>query len=92
MYISCTESPQWEQDVQRDSSVCLEAHAVSKKRSLWYRCTVEQYLLLVFTIFEVLEVTVHGVNELETAIKSTINHAKTSFSTEICAGAIVIVA
>jgi hypothetical protein len=50
-----------------------------------------QYLLLVFTIFEILEGPIHGGNERPTAIKGTMNHAKTSFSTEICAGAIMSV-
>jgi hypothetical protein len=52
-----------------------------------------QYLLLVFTIFEVLEGPIHGGNELEhpPAIEGTMNHAKTLFSTEIFAGAIISV-
>jgi hypothetical protein len=49
-------------------------------------------LLRVFTIFDVLEGPIHGGNELEmSAIKGTMNHAKPSFSTEICAGAIISV-
>jgi hypothetical protein len=49
-----------------------------------------QYLLLVFTIFEVLAGSyMGGMNwKRPTAIKGTMNHAKTSFSTEICAGAL----
>jgi hypothetical protein len=52
-----------------------------------------QHLLLVFTIFEVLEGPTHRGSELETsnAMKGTMNHAKTSFSTEMFAGAIVSV-
>jgi hypothetical protein len=51
-----------------------------------------QYLVLVITIFEVLEGPRHG-NELETSNckERTMNHAKTSFSTEIFAGAIIVV-
>jgi hypothetical protein len=50
-----------------------------------------QYLQLVFTIFEDLEGPIHGGNKLKrpTAIKGTLNHAKTSFSKEIFAGAII---
>jgi hypothetical protein len=50
-----------------------------------------QYFLLVFTIFEVLEGPILGGNELPTAIKGTMKHAKTLFSTEICAGGIISV-
>jgi hypothetical protein len=55
---------------------------------------MEHYLLLVFTIFEVLEGPIHGGNELEThptAVKGTMNYTKTSFSTEIFAGAMISV-
>jgi hypothetical protein len=51
------------------------------------------YLLLVFTIFEVLEGPIHGGNELETSNCNERHNepCKTSFSTEICAGAIISV-
>jgi hypothetical protein len=53
-----------------------------------YRAIV-QYLLLGFTIFEVLEGEIHRENEHPSAVKGTVHHAKTSFSTEICAGATI---
>jgi hypothetical protein len=52
-----------------------------------------QYLLLGFTIFNVLEGPIHGGNELETpnCKQGTIIHAETSVSTDIFAGAIISV-
>jgi hypothetical protein len=41
-------------------------HAMEYRSAAKYR-TIVQYLLLLFTIFEVLEGPVHGKNELETS-------------------------
>jgi hypothetical protein len=57
-----------------------------------YWTNIVQYLLLVFTIFEVLEGPIHGGKELEMSnCKYRHTEPCKSFSTEIFAGAIIIV-
>jgi hypothetical protein len=54
--------------------------------------TVVQYVLPVFTIFEVLEGPMHGNNDLEASNCKLRHHANTTFNTEICGGAMISVA
>jgi hypothetical protein len=67
------------------------SHAWILHRNCSNYCAAVQYLLLIFTISEVLKGPIHGAHQLEssTAIQGSTSHRKTKCSTETFAGAII---